>query len=97
MDYQPLPLRVQRVKGKWEVPPDNKLLEGKIAGVIASQQLEQANVPGRDTRLAVRPALAPLVWIDGVTVGRKRIRTNVSPSPVLSGRLEIDPRPTPLP
>ena len=95
VDYQPPPLRVQRVKGKWEVHPDNSLLEGKVAGVIASQQLEQANAPGRDTRLAVRPApceevcgfisvnvtgaparpngrpaKAPMVWIDGVTVGR---------------------------
>jgi hypothetical protein len=29
VDYQPLPLRVQRVKGKWEVDPHNSLLEGK--------------------------------------------------------------------
>ena len=29
VDYQPLALRVQRVKGKWEVDPNSSLLEGK--------------------------------------------------------------------
>jgi len=29
VDYQPLPLRVQRVNGKWEVDPHSSLLEGK--------------------------------------------------------------------
>jgi hypothetical protein len=45
VDYQPPPLRVQRVKGKWQVHPNNGLLGGNISGVIASPQLEQAGAP----------------------------------------------------
>jgi hypothetical protein len=32
IDYQPEPLHVQKVKGQWQVQPDNPLLTGKIPG-----------------------------------------------------------------